>query len=101
MLPGLRLRVDGSGFQPTARATTRLSLSGTRNRGSGPEPFELELPSEYESESVLILPIDADLFGALAGGPLSGSDSVSIVGALRLGAHRKIGRSTSAQPMRR
>lgn len=84
VLPGLRLRVDGSGFQPTARATTRLSLSGTRNRGSGPEPFELELPSEYESESVLILPIDVDLFGALAGGPLSGSDSVSIVGALRL-----------------
>lgn len=84
VLPGLRLRVDGSGFQPAARATTRLSLSGTRNRGSGPEPFELELPSEYESESVLILPIDVDLFGALAGGPLSGSDSVSIVGALRL-----------------
>ncbi|HNN96538.1 MAG TPA: hypothetical protein PKI03_29890, partial [Pseudomonadota bacterium] len=51
---------------------------------SGPEPFELELPSEYESESVLVLPIDVDLFGALAGGPLSGSDSASIVGALRL-----------------
>ncbi|HNN94690.1 MAG TPA: hypothetical protein PKI03_20580, partial [Pseudomonadota bacterium] len=41
VLPGLRLRIQGSGFQPSARATTRLSLSGTRNRGSGPEPFEL------------------------------------------------------------
>ncbi len=84
VLPGLRLRVAGSGFQPSARASTRLSLSGTRNRGSGGEPFELELPSEYVSESELVIPIDIDLWSSLAGGSLSGSDSVSLSGTLRL-----------------
>jgi hypothetical protein len=84
VLPGLRLRVGGSGFQPPARATTRLSLSGTRNRGSGAEPFELELPSEYVSERELLIPIDVDLFFTLAGGSLGPDESASISGALRL-----------------
>lgn len=83
-LPGLRLRVNGTGFQPAARATSQLSLSGERHGVQGTQAFELDLPVEYESETQLIIPISQALFDTLAGGPLGTSDSVHIQGTLRL-----------------
>jgi hypothetical protein len=83
-LPGLRLRVTGTGFQPAARATTQLSLSGERHGPSGTQTFELDLPSEHVSDTQLVIPLSPAQFETLAGGPLSTSDSVQIEGTLRL-----------------
>lgn len=83
-LPGLRLRLSGTGFQPSARATTQISLSGERRSPSGAQTFELDLPSEYVSETALIVPLSPTLFETLAGGPLAAGDSVQIQGSLRL-----------------
>ena len=84
VLPGLRLRLAGTGFQPSARATTHLSLSGERNTPGGTQTFELELPTEYVSETSQVIPIDQALFDTLAGGMLSASESVHIQGTLRM-----------------
>lgn len=84
VLPGLRLRLSGTGFQPAARASSQLLFSGERHSSAGTQALDLVLPTEFESETQLVIPIDPSLFATLAGGPLTASDSVHIQGTLRL-----------------
>lgn len=85
VLPGLRLHVFGTGFQPAVRAQTRLSLTGQRSVNDGEQAaLELELPTEYVSETELVIPIDAALFASLAGTDLGPTGHARITGTLRM-----------------
>lgn len=84
LLPGTRLRLSGTGFQPEARARTRLYFVGESQLAGQTRRIQQEMPLTYTSATELQVRCDQALIKALAGGEVPQDGAASIAGSLRL-----------------